>query len=272
MRVRIKIGFVRLLILTAAALGVACSAADMDYLAEDYNYVTAFGMLDVDSRSIVADNSTVLHIEEFGSQTSEKELLNHKERVLFNYTVLGNSTKGGFDIRLNCFYPLEIEDMELFCPRNSTAQQMAAGGVGMEWKDEDFISLIDAPAMPCQVIVSGGYVNIEVCYYSTLKPSQEMPDVELYYDMNSSTEDTAVLQLSCESDDEMYQPNASAQFQWFSFRIIEEVEQKMNEADIYAFYWCWWTDSENPKAGKSDYTSIMSSVHGNSSLERMVDL
>lgn len=241
-------------------LSVACSAdmADEYYGSE---YITAFGTMVEGERVIIADSGVRLHIGVVGNQTSEQEVDSRVGRVLVNYTILGNNPQGGFDVRLNRFYPLEVEDMVLF-----------EQGVEMseEWKDEDFVSLLEAPIMPYEVSIGGGYVNVNVCYTSTLAPEQHLPQVTLYYDANSSTADTALLQLVGESDEEMSASDAEVRFRWFSFRITEEIEALIAETSIYAFHWCWWAEENNPQAGTKEYTSIMNCAPNGDAYPRFV--
>lgn len=250
----------RLLMVVCGLMVMACSSemVDMESPAggnASADYVTAFGMLDSELMVIVADNGTTLHIGEIGAQTSAEEVAEHDGRVLFNYTILGNSYSGGFDIRLNRFYPLEIRDMRIF--DSADTEYQSVGKVTDEWKGENFISLLEAPAMPYELSVGGGYININVCYTSVVEPSEGRPDVNLYYDVVSSTDDTAVLQLVGEDDKALYGENAKTRFLWFSFRIVDEVAAHIEQANIYAFYWCWWLDEGNPKAGVKEYTSVM---------------
>lgn len=254
----------------------ACSAEAGDYYEPNMDskeYVTAFGRLDSDQMCIVADNGTTLHIAEIGTQSSQEEIDEREGRVLFNYTILGNSAQGGFDVRLNCFYPLEVKDMEVYRANTSEGGVYAAVEESEpEWKDEDFVSLLEAPALPYEVSVGGGYINVNVCYTSTITPAEQVPDVELYYDADSSTDDTVVLQLVAEPEEEMYDPSAKTRFRWFSFRIVDEIAAKVQGAGIYAFYWCWWLEEGNPNAGIEEHTSVMHSNFYGSPSDRVVKL
>lgn len=253
---------------TSMLLGVACSAEPMfGDMVGDGGYNATFGVLEEGAQTIVADNGTILHIVELGNQTSSEELNSKQGRVLFNYTILGNNPAGGFNIRLNRFYPLEVKDLEIYAgdaDHSSGVQSVA------DWKDEDFVSLLEAPAMPYEVSIGGGYININVCYTSTISPDEEMPDVELYYDATCSTGDTAVLQLVCEREEEMYERGARAYFRWFSFRISKEIEVLTSETNIYAFHWCWWVEDGNPSAGIMEQQSVMNTNHYGSSSDRAV--
>lgn len=257
-------------LLAACLLWVVACSADMEAdMIGDIGYTTTFGMLEEDMQSIVADNGTRLHIAELGTQTSTEELNKKRGRVLFNYTILGNNPSGGFNIRLNRFYPLEVKDLEVYDGDGycyPEAEELA------DWKDEDFVSLLEAPAMPLEASIGGGYININVCYTSTVPPEKDMPDVELYYDATCSTGDTAVLQLVCESEEDMYEKGAQNHFRWFSFRIGKLVEMLITETNIYAFHWCWWAEDGNPEAGIKEQQSVMNTNHYGSSSDRVVKL
>lgn len=244
-------------------LTVACSA-DMSGEYYGSEYITAFGTIAEGERVIVADSGVRLHIGVVGNQTSEQEVDSRVGRVLVNYTILGNNPQGGFDIRLNRFYPLEVEDMVLFASPSAERSE--------EWKDEDFVSLLDAPTMPYEVSIGGGYVNVNVCYRSTVEPEEHLPEVVLYYDADSSTADTALLQLVGQSEEQMYDPNAEVRFRWFSFRITEEIETLIADTSIYAFHWCWWEEESNPQTGIREYTSIMNISPNSESYPRFVRL
>lgn len=272
-----KLGYVAAAAMVSLMVA-ACSAEVGDCYApnmDSMEYVTAFGKLDSDQMCIVADNGTSLHIAEIGAQSSEEEIDEREGRVLVNYTILGNSAQGGFDVRLNCFYPLEVKDMEIYRAGTSDSEESVYAAVAEsepEWKDGDFVSLLEAPAIPYEVSVGGGYINVNVCYTSTIAPTEEVPYVDLYYDSDSSTGDTAVLQLVAEPEEEMYDPSAKTRFRWFSFRIVDEIFADVQSADIYAFYWCWWLEEGNPNAGIEEHTSVMHSNFYGSSAERIIKL
>lgn len=256
MNKEIKYRLWRALAVVCALVVTACSAeinGDM-YMPDGANpdYITAFGILDYEQMRIAADNGTTLHIAEIGTQSSQEEIAEREGRVLFNYTILGNNPQGGFNIRLNRFYPLEVKDLEIYDGDDHPELESVA-----EWKDENFVSLLDAPAIPYEVSIGGGYININVCYTSAISPDNEVPDVELYYDTTCSTLDTAVLQLVCEREEEMYESDAKNHFRWFSFRIGTLVESLIVDTNIYAFHWCWWSEEGRPEAGVKEYTSVM---------------
>lgn len=266
MKARILDVVLRVVAVCGLLLTVACSA-DISGEYYDSEYITAFGTIAEGERVIVSDNGVKLHISIVGNQTSEQEIDSRVGRVLVNYTILGNNPKGGFDIRLNRFYPLEIKDMVFF-----DAKSDKSAGEREDWKDEDFVSLLEAPTMPYDVSIGGGYVNVNVCYSSTLAPEEHLPEVTLYYDADSSTADTALLQLVGESEALMYFPNAELRFRWFSFRITEEIEALIADTAIYAFHWCWWAEEGNPLAGTREYTSVMNSASSSESYPRFVRL
>lgn len=273
----IKYRLWRLLAVVCTFAVAACSAemnGDMYIEGATPDYITAFGRLVNDQMYIEADNGTTLHIVAIGTQTSHEEIATRKGRVLFNYTILGNNPQGGFNVRLNCFYPLEVKDMEIYYAQQPSESDVYAAVVENEpeWKDGDFVSLLKAPVIPYEVSVGGGYINVNVCYTSTIASTDSVPDVDLYYDANSSTGDTAVLQLVAEPQEDMYTPRAKNHFRWFSFRIVDEVFAEVQRAGIYAFYWCWWLEEGNPNAGIGEYTSVMHSDFYGSSAERIVQL
>ncbi len=252
----IKYRLWRALALVCVLASVACSAemnGDM-YMpdAEKPDYITAFGTLILEKMCVEADNGTTLHIAELGNQTSVEDVETHQGRVLINYTILGNNYEGGFNIRLNRFYKLEVKDMELFDA--SSEESRSPGHIDEDWLDEDFVSLLEAPVMPYEVSIGGGYVNVNVCYTSS---EEDVPDVDLCYDVASSTSDTAVMQLVGEEEDSMFDEGAKTRFRWFSFRIVEDVVPLIGDAHIYAFYWCWWAEEGRPEAGVKEYTSVM---------------
>ena len=253
--------FIRIaVVLMVGALAWACSAdyEPMGDAAPEANgeYITAFGVLSSSYSTITTDSNVVLFIAEIGEQTSVEELESKSGRVMFNYTILGNNPAGGFFVRLNCFYPLIVKDLEVLKPEDKAAKSPApSGGDWME--NENFTSILEAPYMPYEASVGGGYINVNVCYLSTQSIEEMEPEVELYYDAMVSTPDTAVLQLVGEESDEMYKSEAKVCFQWYSFRVVEQVEEALDGVNLYAFYWRWWVDVENPLAGAKEYTSVL---------------
>lgn len=258
-------------VLMVGALSWACSAdmadSPMGEMSPEANgeYITDFGVLSPSYSTITTDADVVLFITEIGEQTSAEELESKSGRVMFNYTILGNNPAGGFFVRLNCFYPLVVKDMQLFTPEDKATKSPAPSGGWLE--DENFTSLLEAPYMPYEASVGGCYINVNVCYLSTKSIEEEIPDVELYYDSVVSTPDTAVLQLVGKEDDEMYERGATTRFQWFSFRITESMKEALQGVNLYAFYWRWWVDKDNTNAGYREYTSVLNndSVGGGAS-------
>lgn len=247
----------------SATLVLACSV-NADYappMDENMNnpdgeYITAFGVLSSSYSTITTDANVMLFISEIGEQTSVEELESRRGRVMFNYTILGNNPAGGFFVRLNRFYPLVVKDMEVFTPEDkATRSSTPSGGAWLE--DENFTSILDAPYMPFEASVGGGYINVNVCYLSTKSESEEVPDVDLYYDTVVSTADTAVFQLVGDEEEEMYEEGAVARFQWFSFRIVEQMEEALQGVNLYAFYWRWWENQDEPLLGTKEYTSVL---------------
>lgn len=247
----------------AVAIAVAalwsCSAdAEFGDMMGSSEYITAFGLLSDDHATITTDAGVRLHIAEFGSQTSREEVDVLSGRVIFNYTILGNNPAGGFDVRLNRFYPLVVKDMQRFDSEALSRAAMGTLPTVNEWLDDDFVSLLEAPYMPSEVSLGGGYVNVNVCYLSTKGVEERIPEVNLHYDVESSTEDTAVMQLVGSAYDDMHLMEASVCYLWFSFRITEEIAEEVQGVGIYAFYWRWWKSVVKPSDGVMEYVSLMS--------------
>lgn len=242
------------LLCSMVALATACSADIGMYqepFGESKKYITAFGVLNSDEWEIVTDNDARLHIVELGNQVSGEDINSHNGRVLFNYTI-DRTRNGVAEVRLNCFYPLEVKELELFGEEESESKALSMAESTPEWKDEDFVSLLQNPAMPHEVSVGGGYINVNVCYPSV--SNQKALDVVLYYDACSSSDDSAVLQLVGELEGAK---SSQVEYRWYSFRITEEIAAMIANTSTYSFYWCWWAEEGNHEAGTKEYTSVM---------------
>lgn len=269
------------LIVVVATVGLlgACSAemmedADMNAPNGMADFVTAFGNLDAENYTIMTDAGVRLNIVELGVQTSEQEVAAREGRVMFNYSILGNSLSGGFDVKLNRFYPLVVKDMRQYDAEEEHASEATrTPQPNDDWLDEDFVSILEAPYMPYEVSIGGGCINVNVYYFSTENLESRTPEVELYYDTEASTEDTAVMQLVGREYEDMFTKEASMRNVWFSFRVTEEIEEKISEVGLYAFYWCWWVNVNDRAEGVTAFVSLMSNdTIGGSSSGRTVRL
>ena len=109
--------------------------------------------------------------------------------------------------------------------------------------------------MPYEVGVGGGYININVFYYA--ESADFVPEVSLVWDVATSNDSTALFQLVGEDWDEMYSATAGLRSMWHTFRVGEEIAQRIEGVSRYAFFWRWWAEDGRPQRGYKDYTSIM---------------
>lgn len=224
-------------------------------------YSTTFGQLDAASETIITDNGEHFTIAEYGSQLAGVDLAHYNGRVSFNYSILGvDAANDGYFIRLNRFYKLVVKDIVL--PSNEQASQLSSPlyeSVAPDTEEDEELEIeliLEQPALPYQANVSGGYINIYVCYRSDLTPDIVTPDMDLYCDLAASTDDTLCFQLIYRNVDGWGEHNC---FQWFSFRIVEEIMPQASSAQLYAFYWKWWVNEREPEEGTEVYTSILHS-------------
>lgn len=242
-----------------AAVGWACSAdaemMDGNFAEMESEYATAFGMLSENGSTITTDANVLLLIVEYGRQTSAEEVATKSGRVIVNYKILGNNPAGGFYIRLNRFYPLVVKDVMWFDSEEEALRSAMGSTPTNEWLDDNFVSLLDAPYMPSEVSVGGGYINVNINYLSV---EERVPEVDLYFDVESSTEDTAVMQLVGKGSEDMYLSEASLRNLWFSYRVTERVKEELQDVGIYAFYWRWWQNLADLSEGTKEFVSVMS--------------
>lgn len=211
----------------------------MEWGPEQGEFVTAFGMAYPESQMIVTDAGLKLNVEQFASSLSWGDV--KSGRIMFNYSILEAKAVDRYSVRVNSIYPLVVKDIVVV---NDAS---------------DSRSLLRDPAMPYQASYSGGYLNINVYYPSTLSPEEQLPDVDLCYDVSASTDDTMMLQLCHKATKGFDGENAKNQSLWFSFRVVpEEVLGRFGGADLFAFGWCWWLNEDDHSEGVSkENVSVM---------------
>lgn len=232
------VSFFRVALVAALAVVAAACSADLDGMNENMNAYTAFGTIDGVAGTISEDSGDLLYITELGAQLSEDEVKALSGRIFYNYTVLRNRGGSTFDIRLNCIYPLHIEDMKML-------SQMT---------EEEKKALGTDPVSPVQATVSGGYVNVQICYVEGLDtPKDFVHDIDLIFNDAESSDNTMALMLRHKGDG----TNASTDkcegiYEWVSFRLTEDIQEIYNRDDddsgaIYSLYvvfnWYWWDES-----------------------------
>lgn len=248
---------------TIAAVVSSCSAnfepeMNAPNIDESDGFSITFGVLNPDSATILTDSGTTLTIKEYGSSIGGHEgLYEHQGRIAFNYTITDIYPEtDGYYIRLNRIYPLVVKDIILTpaaaTPFRLPAEPLMSSGPKDEPIEPELI--LRHPAMPSQAGMSGGYININVCYRSDISPEEHTPDVELYFDGDASTSDTLCFQLIYDAEEAWGSVN---QYQWFSFRIVDEILPATTEANLYVFYWSWWLNERDPSAGTDVYVSIL---------------
>lgn len=247
----------RLTLLVTFVAGWGCSAEPSGDMAPDYSdkgpwgdYITAFGWieesrnLDQEMCVITTDEGYELSVVELSGALSQEELI--PGRIMCNYSIIANkqAVANGFWVRLNRLYSLEVREMEVY----DRGDVLSAG-----------YECLGAPAMPYQVSIGGGCVNINVLYSAFKQPSEVVPDVKIHYDLRSSTADTSLFQLEYTEGDEVEGGNLYDRYQWFSFVIPEEYVEVISASWTYAFQWRWWREGEygNHSAGYVDQTSVM---------------
>lgn len=242
---------------------MACSVdmepmEDISSLPPDDQYATTFGMLSEDRTLITTDDGVSLHIVEYGVQVTSEELESATERVMFNYTILGHCPQGGLYICLNRLYPLVVKDIVCFDAATQGFSVCSSSIPGGDF-DNATPSLLVDPAMPYQASIGSGYINVNVCYRSPYDIDEDVPCVDLVYDIAASTEDTMIFQLVYAEGDfaNVALSDISTRFQWFSFRIVEEMEPHVEGVNLYTFKWLWWLNETDPLAGVQEYSSIL---------------
>lgn len=232
--------------LAMVAIMVSCSVADVEdmmgdaFHAEGGEYVTAFGTAYPEEEMIVTDAGFVLSVKKLASPLKWEDI--EEGRILFNYSVLEATSLNSYNVRINSIYPLIVKDI-LVCNDES---------------DGDHCETID-PAMPYQASYSGGYLNIHVYYPSQYSLEEEIPDIELCYDEEASTDDTILLTLRHKASNGFDDEDSKSRDAWYSFRIVpEETLEDFDDADLFAFRWCWWLDEGDFSKGvERDNMSVM---------------
>lgn len=251
-----KIGIIAALWALLVTLA-ACSAMDMAPNMDpalDYSsgYITTFGVLNEERTIITTDDGVALHISELGPSVTDEELQHSDLRVMFNCVILGNNPSGGLYVGLNRLYPLVVKDIVCYDAGGDAATNFTTPDY-----ENDSPSLLKDAAMPYQASLGNGYVNVNMCYRSPLSAEEELPQIELVYDVISSQEDMVVFQVVYEASDlsKANPEEALNRFQWFSFRIVDEMKEATENSVFYTFEWLWWLDENNPSAGVEEYTS-----------------
>lgn len=265
-----------LLLVLAGGMGCSADIAVGDVAAPDMEgYVTTFGEIFGEEHKILTDDGLELYILDVAESISWSELREMRGRVLLNYSIVGTSIHENlFLIKVNRFYPLVVSDVEILEAKGAEGDVSRSAGPnnngGFDVKNNpDFVSLPDVPAMPYEVGVGGGYINIYVFYYSTT--ADYVPEVSLVWDVATSTADTALFQLVGGGREEAYAPEAKRQYMWHTFYVGEEIAERIKGVNNYAFYWRWWADEGNRQKGVKDYTSIMTNPSlGGSSSRRVI--
>jgi hypothetical protein len=196
------------------------------------DYVASFGTLVLQPLYILTDEGKELSVVEMAPTIGWNELESVVEgggRALFNYTILSSQALNQFAVRLNKVSEIFIEDINFY-------DSGTVGGVE---------SMLIHPAMPYQATYSGGYVNVNVYYNSSLSPLESRPDISLNCDLATSTDDTLMLQLRYQNQEWNTNPYGPLQSAWFSFRMPEEYLERAELANIFAFQWCWWISDSN---------------------------
>lgn len=223
------------------------------------DYVTAFGEIFGQEHKVVTDEGLTLYVESVSELISWQELREMTGRVLLNYSVVGYSQyEDVYLIQVNRFYPLVEKRVEILEGVDGEVSRSAGpnneGGFDV-YSNPNFVSLLDGPAMPYEVGVGGGYINVNVFYYT--ESTDSLPDVSLVWDVATSNDSTALFQLVGEDWDEMYSATAGLRSMWHTFYVGEEIARRIEGAARYAFFWRWWANENTLARDLADYTSIM---------------
>ena len=250
-------------LLLILAGGVGCAAMDMEPagdMAPDMEYyVTAFGEIVGEECKVVTDDGLELYVEVLPEGLSWQDLQEMTGRVLMNYSIVGYSQYDSvYLIKVNRFYPLVVKSVEILEGESGEVSRSAGsnneGGFDV-YSNPNFVSLLEGPAMPYEVGVGGGYININVFYYA--ESVDFVPEVSLVWDVATSNDSTALFQLVGEERKEMSSPMANMRSMWHTFYVGEEIASRIEGATRYAFYWRWWAEDGAPERGYKDYTNIM---------------
>lgn len=238
----------KIILFALLALVSACEVVDMDnskpsmdFVGGNGEYITSFGTPYPEESLIVTDTGLKLNVVSFAGGLSWNKV--KSERVMFNYTIVEATAVDSYNVRINVIYSLVVKDL-----------------VTLEGKLPDgAVTSMEDPAMPYQVSYSGGYINIHIYYPSVHDPDEQIPDIDLCYDIVASTDDTKMLSL-CHRASKGYDGKKSAiQDLWFSFRVTPESNVELfNAANMFAFKWCWWNNDADFSAGVNrDNVSVM---------------
>lgn len=245
--------FEKFLILIVVTLGVACtSSMDFDVNIDaptqenpDGEYIISFGTFDLEDGAFVTDSGLVLFIDQMDPSIawSDLEAMDNEEgRALINYTLLGMLDAESYTIRLNRVYDIFVSEA-IFYDSDEDG--------GVVWNPLH-------PAMPYQASYSGGYINVNVYYPALESPASAKPEINLYCNMATSTDDTLMMQLYYKGKLGFDSAEAKMQSAWFSFRVPDDWEEEAEDAEIFAFQWCWWLNENDHSAGvKVDNMTVM---------------
>lgn len=216
---------------------VSCSADFADEM-DGMNAFTAFGNISGAEATITEDSGDVLHIIELGEQLTQSEVDALSGRIFFNYTVIDGLGNDHYNIRLNCIYPLYIEDIKVL-------SQMS---------EEEKKALGADPVSPVQATLTGGHINVQICYVQGINtPDDFMHDVDLIFDDKESSSNTMSVYLRHKGDGtNAVTDKCEAIYEWVSFRLTQPVLDFYNREEnetgaIYQLYvmfkWLWWSEA-----------------------------
>lgn len=230
------------LIVVLATLGVACTSA-MDFeinmnapgeATPEGDCIISFGELDYDNGLFVADNGMSLYIDQLDPSISWSDLeAIDNERALINYSLVEMIDAESYAIKLNRIYDIVVSETIFYDSEEN-------GGV--VWSPMH-------PAMPYQASFSGGYINVNVHYPALSGPEVVEPDIRLFCNLADSTDDTLMFQLYHNAAIGFDSPSAATYSLWYSFRVPDEWEDEIEDAEIFSFQWSWWADENDHSAG-----------------------
>ncbi len=247
-----------------------------DVDSEDSGYITSFGEIFGEECRIVTDDGLTLYVEALGGTLSWDEVQSKSGRVLFNYSIAGNSIhENEFPVVLNRFYPLVEKRVEILEGASEDGDVNRGAGPSNEggfdvYSNPNFVSLLDGPAMPYEVGVGGGYININVLYYATTEGF--VPEMSLVWDVATSNASTALFQLVGKSSEEMVSPTANLRTMWHTFYVGEDIAGRIEGVSRYAFFWRWWSDESALVKYLKEYTSIMTNTTLGGSSSRVLEV
>ena len=252
---------------------VMASCASMDPIgdmapgaADRGEYATAFGVFDKESGRIISDEGVTMDIAYCGPQTSWYDLERSAEatggRIFFNYTMRDYIPEENYAvIVLNRLYDLFVEEVGVI--DETTEDGVVANILSLQ------------PAMPYQASYSGGYINIRVYYSSEYSPSVRRPQMALDCDLLGSKLPSICFYLShkADEDDNIDSEKALLRDAWFSFRVSDELQEVLAQAELFVFRWCWWlSDGDHSQGYNSEHYSTLVFGSGESSERALVVL